>query len=60
MKARTVSLIAFYGLGALLLAIVGAGYLAARGHPFYGALALAVFVGIGHWLISRDYSKKRP
>jgi hypothetical protein len=58
MKARTVSLIAFYGLVALLAAIVGAAWLAVAGHPFYGAIALACCVGVGHWLISRDYAKK--
>lgn len=58
MKERTVSLIAFYGLVAVLTTIAGAAWLAMRGHPFYGATLLALMVAIGHWLITRDYAKK--
>jgi hypothetical protein len=58
MKARTVSLIAFYGLVSVLSSVVGAAWLAWRGHPLYGCAVLACMVGVGHWLINRDYAKK--
>jgi hypothetical protein len=58
MRARTVSLIAFYGLVSLVCVCVGAAWLAWLGYPLYACIVAAVFVGVGHALLTIGSDKK--